>query len=63
MTEKCSVSSLEHLKFGFVSNFVLRYSDFNAIVARLPNAIPLRLATLLIVEDQVGQGGKGNSCG
>jgi hypothetical protein len=26
---KCDVSNLEHLKFGLVSNFVLRYSNFH----------------------------------
>ncbi len=41
MTETCSfycdVSNLEHLKFGFVSNFVLRYSNFHPFDTQTTN--------------------------
>jgi len=40
MTKTCFcdlyVSNLEHLKFGFVSNFVLRYSNLQSLAVHAP---------------------------
>jgi hypothetical protein len=42
---RCDASDLEHLKFGFVSNFVLRYSNFHPFDTQTTEELmcPLRI--------------------